>query len=1404
MKNLWHSFLPAKLHLICLFSFLQLCLITTSVKAVPVIKDPALRQFGTAQGLAQDSVRDIVRDKDGFIWVATEGGLSRWDGYRFVTVEGPEGAFVNNLISNLFVDDMNRLWISTDNQGVFYIDLKTDNYQKVLKVADFLEPDWVQSADAFEYLANGDMAIALDQVVVRYSPDKQTSTDIFRLSEQELSANEAIRDIKSIGNQLFVATTSRLYVTSLHDNGQTVKQLHYLNEQTRTRATQNAKVLYQYAADKLFVGTVGGLFSIDVDDFLTATDDEINVNTQLVLNNRNIWTVVPGIHGEFWLGTDRGLHRLEKIENEWQSEHILNPVSGSLELADKTIHAILPDELGNLWLGSNFGGLLFWYAKPLSIETFQNTIRDSKPALASNIVWSFLELGDDLWVGTENGLTRFNLKTQQSQHFLQVDEDDYLSPMQSINDIHPAGPNKLILEINNSLKQFSIDTGELTDMPLTTPLAEKVFSDWCFGSARDKQGRIYFLTHGFYRYDPATKRVEEIPLEEEGLSALHGGMFLDESAGYPGKVLLSLNDGIYQLDTQTLSIETVFALSDDMQKTLNFVSTYVVDTHGMLWLGFLNKGLIGLDAKTFKVKQALSSKNKLYSDIVYSLITDDAGDIWFASHGYFARYQPLSDTLERFRYGEQVRVSEFNEGAGIRLRDGRIALGSTTGFILFEPAKLSAETTTKTINIRKMVISGVSLDSRTITQPLRNFSGEHINFEHSDFGLTIQFSALSSSYMSDTKFRYKLVRGNTVVNESIIENGSVNFAFLAPGEYHFEVAPLKQNTDMLLLPASLSFSLPYPPLRSPVAFGVYTCLVLVLLSAYLFHRQRQLRRLQDVQHQVKLFGDAFQHTRDWVMIFDSQFVPVAVNPSCCAAFGIERNKGLERQLGRMFENSPRLGDKLKEKVTSLNAGEFWKSEERLTGADGRHYDVLVEVSVTGFGDAQNSHVDHYLIIMSDITEQKNAERKLIKIANYDGLTGLVNRTLLLEKLEEAIERAGKQRQEVGILFVDLDRFKGINDSLGHDYGDKLLRVVANRMLNLSSETDTVARLGGDEFVIVMENVSDKVAVGAFVRQLIESVETPIALGDEIVRVSASVGISFYPNDAREPAELLKHADVAMYSAKKDALTGFSYFTEEMNARVRERLVLENRVKKAYQEDGFYNQYQPIVNAKTGKTVGVELLLRCSLSDPPLYPSEFIPVLEELRYIIDVTRMAMKRAISDLRDWYADGFDGYVAINLSALHFKTDFDVDGVVDMLEKAGLPSKALRFELTEGILMDDAEGALRQVNRFIEAGFVLALDDFGTGYSSLSYLKKFPLQVLKIDKSFVDDIQMGSDGDTLVVATINMATSLNMGCVAEGVENREQVEYLLDKGCLLHQGYYYSRPVDAVMIPSLLMRQW
>jgi len=443
-------------------------------------------------------------------------------------------------------------------------------------------------------------------------------------------------------------------------------------------------------------------------------------------------------------------------------------------------------------------------------------------------------------------------------------------------------------------------------------------------------------------------------------------------------------------------------------------------------------------------------------------------------------------------------------------------------------------------------------------------------------------------------------------------------------------------------------------------------------------------------------------------------------------------------------------------------------------------------------------------VISDITEQKRAERKLQRIASYDGLTGLVNRSLLADRLDHAMANARVHGSKMAVLFIDLDRFKGVNDTLGHEIGDKLLRVIATRMRNLATPSDTVARLGGDEFVIVIEDLSDDNFVASFSRELIETIEMPVSIDNEVLMLSCSIGATLYPGDGETASELLRNADVAMYAAKKSQLDAFQFFTRSLNETANQRLRLENAVKKAYQSNGFYNVYQPIVDAATGKINGLEMLLRGQVNDEQLMPGDFIPLLEDLRLIVEVTHAALIRAMEDLKYWYSQGYEGYVSINLSPSHFVSGYQFESVNKLLEEHGLPVSAIRFEVTESILIEDEKRTHETIQALNKKGFELMLDDFGTGYSSLSYLRTFTLQGLKIDKSFTDDLGVNSRSEALISATVKMARSLGMQVIAEGVETEEQAALLQVFGCQDLQGYFFSKPVLPEQVPSLLQSQF
>ncbi len=557
------------------------------------------------------------------------------------------------------------------------------------------------------------------------------------------------------------------------------------------------------------------------------------------------------------------------------------------------------------------------------------------------------------------------------------------------------------------------------------------------------------------------------------------------------------------------------------------------------------------------------------------------------------------------------------------------------------------------------------------------------------------------------------------------------------------------------------------------------------------------------REKVKLFGEAFKHTRDWVVIFNAKLVPVAVNTALCEVFEIDEYGDLESQLTRVFKLDQEYPPKFWSKLNELEYDGHWKGQEELELSEDRSSSVLINMTSIA-SSRQQQQIEYYLVIMSDISEQKEAENELRRLANFDSLTGLPNRTLLLDRIKHGIDHASRHKSKLGIFFIDLDRFKQVNDSLGHKAGDELLKVISQRLTNLLRQDDTVARLGGDEFVVMVEQVKFPDRLSVLARELIDVLEAPIQLGNQTVSISSSVGIAIYPGDAQDSEELLRNADLAMYHAKEQGRSNFQYFTQHMNQKAKQRLLMENKLKKAHQSKILINYYQPIVNVKTGLVQGFELLMRWPDPDGMIPPDLFIPVAEELGLIENMTWDALERAMPVLSEWQSKDRQVYLSVNLSARHFERQISIDHIVMLLEQYNLPVSCLRFEITESALMRDYERALEYMESMREQGFVIALDDFGTGYSSLKYLKEFPIQVLKVDKSFVSDIGRNKSNEALVLTTLRMAESLDMYCVAEGIEEPEQIAFFEKHGCQYLQGYFYSQPIPADQTKALLEMNW
>ncbi|WP_206482903.1 EAL domain-containing protein [Thalassotalea sp. G2M2-11] len=1143
------------------------------------------------------------------------------------------------------------------------------------------------------------------------------------------------------------------------------------------------------------------------------------------LSNNMIWSIEKSKQDDdlVWIATNNGL-------NEWQissnniSRYLVNPELKN-DNSISNIFQLQEDSKQRLWLLTTKGVQLFdIQSKQLIKPDFNEQMLEF---LANDQYLFFVDDDDYAWSRTLKEFKRINLITGEIDELKELEAD---FPDEDIAYVLGFLPNskEMLLSTSNSLISFDIETRKTRLLYRNHDMSENTYAyidSWVI----DKQNVFWlaFPSVGLVGLDADTFTVKyEFTHKNSDIDHNVYNLMMDTD----GDIWFSSHNGIYFLNRQTLHIrnfnvadgfsarefngtaaerisDNLFAFGSingvslfdpiqlkqqDQDDDFKVYATNVEVLSRDIPLPFIidSSQPIELNYDDVGIRFDFSALNYKHSDLEYSYQLAGSSDVKFPdTKNNYIRFPSLPSG----KHTLSVRVrspfsGEYSPPTDIHINVSYAPWASPFAYFIYSV----------------IIILSIWLwlaRRRKFTQQLVSAHDE-VQFREQRLSLALRGS---NSDVWDWLAKDNELFGRRASEELGYENLSESYSF----DQHIELIhegdreAFVHQWHMFLDAADTenNFSCTYRLRAADGEWFWYKDLGKIVDVDQYGKPQRvtgsytNITQSKAESERAQYYGEAFKQTTDWVLIISDNFSRVIANDSLKEVFGWRKDDmsfddsifGLNKQRRTFYMKL----------FSSLKEGEHWRGEELVQTHSGQEYHVLLNISVNR---SETTNSTHYVCILTDITAQKSAEKELRYLANYDHLTGLPNRSLLLERIKHGMDGSKRIKQSLALFFIDLDRFKQVNDSLGHDHGDLLLQELTARLKSIVRADDTVARLGGDEFVILLESFKNNSYLGKIAQKVIEVVGEPVDLKGNVVSVGASIGIAVFPDDATDSDELLKNADVAMYHAKQLGRNTFQFFTPRMNVEANQRLHAESTIKQAHEQGEFINYYQPVVDSASGKAKGVELLLRWQQGDKLVSPGEFIPIAEEIGLIIGMTEKALERGLSDLTHWLTIRENFYLSVNISAVHFGKDNFVPFLTEILAKYNIPSHLLKLEVTESTLIKNPEAVIEQMTDLAKLGVALSLDDFGTGFSSLNYLKQLPLDVIKIDRSFVAGIGQDSADEAIVEATLVLANKLCMGCVAEGVESEEQLSYLAERECYSIQGFLYSKPVDAETISHFL----
>jgi diguanylate cyclase (GGDEF)-like protein/PAS domain S-box-containing protein len=1317
-----------------------------------------------AEGLPQNTVYSIVQTRDGYIWIGTKGGVARFDGVRFTTFDNTNrDQLRENEVWTLLEGDDGSLWMGTFGGGVSRL---KDGRFSVLTREDGLADDYVT---VLAKDRDGALWVGTDAGVSRFHDGRFTTYT----TRDGLPSNSVRAVHGDADGTVWIGTVAGV--------------VRFANGRFEVPHLQGppldgeARSFWRDTRGRLWIATYAGLARVENGTVTVYT-------TQDGLASNRTRQVHGDAAGNLWIVSDRGIDRLVGADQTPSIHH---------ELAAIDVTCVWSDREGSLWVGSGIEGLSRLHQGLFSSYTMAD-------GLADYYVSTILQdRSGRLWVGTRKGLS-----TVRDGRFVTVEAAQGLG-REFVAALTEDRRGRLWVGTETGLYRAAPGGGRfsrVSDDPVAHMLIRVVFED--------HDGVIWVGTdrQGLARYDEE-KRNFSLYTTEQGLSSNAIRALAQDNAGHlwistRGGGLNRFKDGRF----------TSYGVKDGLAGA--GIHALHVDADDTLWIG-TRQGLNRFQGGRFST---FTARDGLFSDYVYTFVEDGQGRLWMGSaKGVFhvskkelddfaARKVPsVTSTAYGLEHGLNCTVGVVSSNpAAFRTSDGRLWFGTNNGLSVVDPTRLTTNTLAPPVPIESVTIDRRAFDP---TAPIRAEPGSG--------DVEIRYAGLSFLAPEKVRFKYRL----ELYDRDWIDAGTRRVAYytnLAPGRYRFHV--IACNNDGLWNRSGASVELHLAPHLHQRPWFYASCVGVAVAVGWglLKRRERHVRaheaelakrideRTHALQQEIAERGRAEEALRrseeryalavrganDGVWDWDIEKDRVYFSPRWKAILGHQEDEISDDPKEWLSRVHPDEVERVKGGIAAHCEGKtpHFEDEHRVRHRDGSYRWVLSRgFAVRGPEGRPNRMIG----VQTDVTDRRS----------YDPLTGLPNRALFVERLSRALLRTRRAPSDylIGVLFLDLDRFKVVNDSLGHLAGDRLLITMGQALPSCVRPADMIARFGGDEFAVLLDNMSDVNDAILVAERVQKKLQGIFDVEGAEVFTSVSIGIATSASGYDSAEDLLRDADTAMYRAKAAGRARYEVFDAAMRAQVMEQLEVESDLRRAVERGDLVLHYQPVVCLRTGRLLGFEALVRWPHPRRGLvYPDAFIGVAEDTGLIAPLGYWSLREACRQMRLWH-DEFrwetPPSVSVNMSARQFVDEGLLTRVREILDQTGLEPGFLNLEITESVIMESAGRTAATLAALRALGMRLHLDDFGTGYSSLSYLHQFPVDALKIDRSFVSKLGTGSDSAALIRTILTMARNLEITAVAEGVETLEQLVYLRSLGCDQAQGFYFAEALTPDNAHALLV---